>query len=153
MATTNKYGVVSFETAQRLREAGVRVKTAFCYDTDGELWVQDNDPNDSTEDDLGIICLSDRNTKYAINWNTLPAPAFEDILKILPKSVEYEGDQYALTFDFANGWVNYYIGCYDCPLLVGEGQEWIYADIAGGMAEGAAELLLLLKKHNLLDGK
>lgn len=140
---TNKYKTVSFETAQKLHEAGIKLKTAFFYDTDGDLWVEDNDPNDTTEDDLAFIRLADRLIEYTTYSTTrFPAPTFQDIWNALPKDITIDSDIYYLYINKEDD----YIGYYNSILR----KDYIAIKIKDGLTEATAEMLLLLKKHNLI---
>ena len=140
---TNKYKTVSFETAQKLHEAGIKLKTAFFYDTDGDLWVEDNDPNDTTEDDLAFIRLADRLIEYTTYSTTrFPAPTFDDIWNALPKDITIDSDIYHLYINKEDD----YIGYYNSILR----KDYIAIKIKDGLTEATAEMLLMLKHENLI---
>ncbi len=137
---TNKYKTVSFETAQKLHEAGIKLKTAFFYDTDGDLWVEDNDPNDTTEDDLAFIRLADRLIEYTTYSTTrFPAPTFDDIWDALPKYIQVNGREAGLYFRMD----------YDRQVIGYENTHY-YFHALDGLTQAAAEMLLMLKHENLI---
>lgn len=139
---TNKYNTVSVPIAERLHEAGIKLKTAFFYDTDGDLWVEDNDPNDTTEDDLAFIRLADRLIEYTTYSTTrFPAPTFQDIWNALPKDITIDSDIYYLYINKEDD----YIGYYNSILR----KEYIAVKIKDGLVEAAAELLLHLKEKGI----
>jgi len=79
-----------------------------------------------------------------------PAPTFEELWDILPKVVNYEGWDYRLQISPYRE--EYFIEFFredETHSLVIDG-ECICGEIKNGLAEAAAELLLLIKNHGLL---
>jgi len=99
MTPTNKYGIVSFETAEELQNAGFNFKTHFCYNG-------------------GVLCQpceiqgyfkSVRSGIVQPDSHKCPAPNFEQLLEITPRFISFEGYNYELVVDFHFNNLKYYL--------------------------------------------
>jgi len=145
MTPTNKYGVVSKETAKELKNAGFNIKTAFHYNSKGRLceMVESGETLYLGSDKWGI--------SYFNGDAYTPAPNFEDILGILPKSIQYDGCTFRPHFDYVGREIGYYDSFEDCHLFVDNDiDKFVSCSYKNGIAEAAAKILLLLIKYNLI---
>lgn len=123
----NKYNVVSYRTAKRLYEAGVKLDTDFVY-KDGYLLVG----RKSIYFDISMGFL-----KWFKKEDALAAPTFIELWDALPKYIIINGKECEI----------YHTMDYDRE-IIGYRNSGYYMHGLQGLTEAAAELLLLLKAKN-----
>jgi len=141
MTPQNKYKTVSSKTAQRLHEAGVKLKTAFFYFHEGEDLLTKID----TELDGKYLSVMNGKT-YKIQKGYMGlvfAPTFMDLCDALPRDITIDGNVYYLYINYEDDYIEYYNSFLR--------EECIAVKIKDSLTEAAAEMLLLLKKQGLLS--
>ena len=93
---------------------------------------------------MAFIRLADRLIEYTTYSTTrFPAPTFQDIWNALPKDITIDSDIYYLYINKEDDYIGYNSVC-DLR------KDYIAIKIKDGLTEATAEMLLLLKKHNLI---
>ncbi len=136
---TTKYNTISFETAQRLHDVGVKLKTAFFYFHEGEDLLT---KIDTELDDKYLSVMDGKIYKIQKGYMGLVfAPTFMELWDALPKDITIDGNICYLYINYEDGYIEYYNSILR--------KEYIAVKIKDGLVEAAAELLLHLKEKGI----
>lgn len=127
---TTKYNTVSFETAQRLHDAGVRLQTAFHYDSKGEICEM------LSTGEMFYLGIGKWSIASLNGETYIPSPTFQELWDALPKEI-------ALSYG------NFLLSITPLQDIYSIGYGSLFAITINGLTEAAAELLLLLKEKGI----
>ena len=125
--------VVSFDTAQRLKEAGFKIQTQFYFINNGKTLIYEN------SDGILIHIEGEYDPFYTLE-DKIPAPTFQELWDALPKYIVINQKEYSLTLtpNYDRQWIGYNANLHVFIL---------YDD---SIAEATAQLLLMLKQQQLI---